>query len=251
MVMWEGRVLSHVLNHCRDRIVLGTAAGKVVVPFARAARNLEYDRTGYRVASKGKIRLKNGHFSHLEGQSAILLEPPLRYRYSVWLGGDKPSLESYLAWRIEFHNPERSLEEDMSIARSFVAACRAEKLDPLFLAALIQIESAWDVDAVSVSGAQGLGQLMPRTAQGLGVSDPLDPRQNLAGASKMVAGLLRTWAASPNPRAAVLASYNAGPTRVKAAGGRVPYIAETTNYVYFIGYVYRDACRMAKAGGVI
>ena len=56
----------------------------------------------------------------------------------------------------------------------------------------------------------------------------------------MVDNLLTTWKDGANPYASVLASYNAGPTVVKKLKGEVPPYAETTNYVYFIGYVRHD-----------
>ena len=90
---------------------------------------------------------------------------------------------------------------------------------------LIQQESSFRPDVVSPKGAIGLGQLMPATAQELGV-DPTDPLQNLEGAAKYLSQQLKRFR---SPELA-LAAYNAGPTRV-AKLGRVPNIAETQNYV--------------------
>ncbi len=245
LVLWEGRIKEHILKGGLDSLTLGTVKGSVPVKFSRAARNLEYDRTGYRAAIKGYLRWQNGRPA-LEGQSVILLEPPLEYSYKNWTKDAKPNLESFLAWRIQFHNPEVSVEEDEKVAAALVKEAKANKLDPLFFASLLQIESAWDTDAVSTSGAQGLGQLMPFTASGLNVTNPLDPVQNLKGSARMVAGLFKTWQNYPNTKALVLASYNAGPNRVRQAGGQIPAIPETTNYVYFIGYVNRDMSRLAN-----
>ena len=90
---------------------------------------------------------------------------------------------------------------------------------------LIQQESSFRPNVVSPKGAIGLGQLMPATAQELGV-DPRDPLQNLEGAAKYFSQQLKRFG---SPELA-LAAYNAGPTRV-ARLGRVPNIAETQNYV--------------------
>lgn len=95
----------------------------------------------------------------------------------------------------------------------------------LFLA-LVNQESGWNPRAVSNAGAQGLGQLMPGTAAGLGVTNPFDPEQNLDGAARYLAQQHRTFG---NWRLA-LAAYNAGPGNVQKHGG-VPPFQETQNYV--------------------
>jgi soluble lytic murein transglycosylase-like protein len=96
-------------------------------------------------------------------------------------------------------------------------------VSPELLHAVIRHESAYDVEAVSHRGAQGLMQLMPATARELGVVCPFDPRQNVLGGARYLRRLrdrLGTW-----PRA--LAGYHAGPSRVER--GRIP--AETRRYV--------------------
>ena len=238
VVLWEGRVLKHTRVNGHDRLSLGTDQGQIHVSFPQEARNLEYDRTGYKVAVKGYLQFKGDVFQGLKGRSCILLEPPLKFNYQKWLGNRSHSLTSALTWRILFHNPQTKYEQAQATAQTLVEKCRLRSIDPTLMAALLQIESAWDVDAVSCSGAQGLGQLMPKTAAGLGVADPFDPLQNLEGATHMVGSLLRYWEQnSANPYAAVLASYNAGPTLLKERKGVVPPYPETSNYVYFIGYV--------------
>lgn len=68
---------------------------------------------------------------------------------------------------------------------------------------------------------------MPQTAMGLGVSDPLDPAQNLAGGATLLKQLLVRYGGDLNR---VLGAYNAGASRVDAANG-VPRIPETLDYV--------------------
>ena len=92
--------------------------------------------------------------------------------------------------------------------------------------ALVQAESSWNPAAVSPKGAMGLTQLMPATAKGLGVSDPLDPIQNMQGGAKYLKGLIEQFG---SPELA-LAAYNAGPGAVRRFGGIPPY-AETQAYV--------------------
>ena len=99
-------------------------------------------------------------------------------------------------------------------------------VDPTLLAAVARQESGFQTDAVSGAGAQGLMQLMPATAAGLGVS-PFDPASAIDGAAQLLSGYLRDYHGSV-PMA--LAAYNAGPGSVNAYGG-VPPFAETQQFV--------------------
>lgn len=90
---------------------------------------------------------------------------------------------------------------------------------------LVQQESGWNPVAVSSKGAQGLAQLMPETAQILGV-DAQDPVQNLDGGARY---LRQQYDRFGDWRLA-LAAYNAGPGAVERHGGIPPY-AETQGYV--------------------
>jgi len=89
----------------------------------------------------------------------------------------------------------------------------------------IEVESAYRQNAISSAGAIGLGQLMPETAEELGV-DPTDPLQNLDGAARYLAMMLETFG---DPHLA-LAAYNAGPDAVRQYGGIPPY-RETQDHV--------------------
>lgn len=96
--------------------------------------------------------------------------------------------------------------------------------EDLFLR-LVQQESGWNAGAVSHKGATGLAQLMPATADRLGV-DETDPHQNLDGGARY----LRLMYDRFGDWKLALAAYNAGPEAVEKYGGVPPY-AETTNYV--------------------
>jgi soluble lytic murein transglycosylase-like protein len=99
-------------------------------------------------------------------------------------------------------------------------------LSPLLLEALVWQESRWRSAAVSPKGAIGLTQLMPGTASDLGVN-PHDPVANLDGGARYLRQMLDQFGGDV---VKALAAYNAGPARVKRAGG-VPAIAETQAYV--------------------
>lgn len=105
-------------------------------------------------------------------------------------------------------------------------AARAAGVDPKLFAALVESESGWDPASTSGAGAMGLTQLMPGTARELGVTQPYDPGQNLAGGAKYLRSLLDRFG---DERLAV-AAYNAGPGAVQRAGG-VPAFPETQEYV--------------------
>ncbi len=99
-------------------------------------------------------------------------------------------------------------------------------LSPALLEALVWQESRWRHDAVSPVGARGLAQLMPGTARALGV-DANDPSANLEGGARYLRQQLDAFGGNLEK---ALAAYNAGPGRVRQAGG-VPAIRETQQYV--------------------
>ncbi len=107
------------------------------------------------------------------------------------------------------------------------AAAQQNGVDANLLDALVSTESSYDPTARSRTGAMGLCQLMPGTAQSLGVSNPLDPVQNLNGGAKYLSQLLKQFGSTP----LALAAYNAGPGAVLRAGNQVPPYHETRNYV--------------------
>lgn len=104
----------------------------------------------------------------------------------------------------------------------------AQKYDvsPALIEAVVWQESRWNPNAVSSAGARGLAQLMPGTARELGVN-AFDPYANLEGGVKYLRQQLDAFNGDLEK---ALAAYNAGPHRVRRAGG-VPNIRETRLYV--------------------
>jgi len=117
-------------------------------------------------------------------------------------------------------------------------------IDTDLLASLIKAESGGHVRAVSRVGAQGLMQLMPKTAGELGVEDAFKPEENIAGGTAYLDQLLTRY---NNNVALALAAYNAGPAAVDKYHGVPPY-RETRAYVARVIREFNRRKRMAGAG---
>lgn len=121
---------------------------------------------------------------------------------------------------------EKSAGRPKSIEEIIAEIASKFHIDAGLVKAIIAVESNCNPSAVSRKGAQGLMQLMPRTAKDLKVGQPFDPRENVVGGVKYIKGLL----ASYGDLRLALAAYNAGPGAVNKYAGIPPY-RETINYV--------------------
>jgi len=123
---------------------------------------------------------------------------------------------------------------DQNLSTLIEAAARKYKVDPKLVAAVAEVESNGNQDAVSSVGAIGVMQLMPDTAASLGV-DPYNKQQNIEGGAKYLRQMLDTFGGDTKK---AVAAYNAGPGAVKDYGGVPPY-KETQNYVNKVLDIYR------------
>ena len=114
-------------------------------------------------------------------------------------------------------------------------AARRHGLDPELVIAVVSVESGFRPQAVSPKGAQGLMQLMPKTAESLGVADAFDPEQNLDGGARHLGQLLALYDGDVER---ALAAYNAGEGAVHRHHGVPPY-RETRAYVKKVLERYR------------
>lgn len=169
------------------------------------------------VSTMDRSALFASQIAVLDGRAAqqyndsVRLQPP---RVEV-----PPPPGSVPAWTGRYSGPW------LDVARS--AALRHGVPEDLFLR-LVQQESGWNPQAVSPKGAIGLAQLMPDTAELLGV-DPTDPEDNLEGGARYLRQQYNTFGSWP----LALAAYNAGPAAVEEHGG-IPPFDETQNYVQVI-----------------
>ncbi len=111
--------------------------------------------------------------------------------------------------------------------RVIARAGRNHGVSPGLVKAVVHAESAFDPDAVSHKGAQGLMQLMPATARQLGVDDPFDPWQNIDGGTRYLSSMIQRF---KGDLSLGLAAYHAGERAVRRYSGIPPY-RETRRYV--------------------
>lgn len=121
-------------------------------------------------------------------------------------------------------------EPDVGIITDDICdAAYTYNVDPVLVAAVFTAESHFDQSAVSPAGAIGIAQLMPDTADSLGVN-PYNLHDNIYGGVAYLGQMLYRYQNWDDPYVYAEAAYNAGPGAVDAAGG-IPNIAETQNYV--------------------
>ncbi len=137
--------------------------------------------------------------------------------------GAQPSFSSALKKAI---NVQDGGDQDQ-VKQMVSAAAQKYQVPENFALAVAKAESGYDAQAVSAAGASGVMQLMPDTAAMLGVSDTLNPKQNIDGGVRYLGMMLQKFNGDYRLAAA---AYNAGPGAVEQYGGVPPY-SETRAYV--------------------
>ncbi|MER3474650.1 MAG: lytic transglycosylase [Armatimonadota bacterium] len=187
---------------------------------------------------------------------------PLTSRFSAPMRTSQGTVITFEQWHsavytayagaISRFNPKLKPEQVEVITNSILAFSWYYRVDPRLVVAMVLAESGFRPDAVSRAGAMGLGQLMPGTARGLGVSNPFDPVQNLAGAIRLLHGHLNAYSGGRayregtvrwNDIILAMAAYNAGSGAVRKYGGVPPY-RETQTYVKRVIAFYKQLCGM-------
>jgi soluble lytic murein transglycosylase-like protein len=158
------------------------------------------------------------------------IEPPANQDYKVLkfpCYASDPKCRS-ISWEKVPLNTQ-SYRDEIEAAAQFTA------VEESLIRAIIHSESAYQVDAQSPKGAQGLMQLMPATQKVLKVSDPFNPALNIDGGARYLSDLLLEFDGDITLAAA---AYNAGSGAVRKYGGIPPY-EETREYVRRVRILYR------------
>jgi len=147
---------------------------------------------------------------------------PVRFQMAMAQLNDPPSGKAVPTPRLQ------ALQDIASIhGRSILVETVGTSVSPALVLAVISVESAGRIDAVSSAGAEGLMQLMPDTATRFGVTDSKDPAQNIKGGVAYLEWLLDHFG---NDALLALAGYNAGEGNVRRHDG-IPPFRETRAYV--------------------
>jgi soluble lytic murein transglycosylase-like protein len=202
-----------ILNHCviNQRLIL--AAGLLLLAVAPAVLQADVYKW---VDENGVVTFTN-------------IAPPSKQHYQVLkfpCYASDPKCRS-LNW-------EKVPLNTSAFSREIHGAAQFNAVDESLIRAIIHAESAYQPDAQSPKGAQGLMQLMPATQRKLNISNPFDPASNIEGGTRYLADLLLEFNGDISLTAA---AYNAGPTAVHKFGGVPPY-DETREYVKRIKILY-------------
>ena len=129
-----------------------------------------------------------------------------------------------------------NIKKEVNLNTIFEDASNKYSIPNKLLKAVAKVESNYNPNAVSSSGASGIMQLMPDTARGLGVTDVFDVEQNIHGGAKYLSQLYKKYEGNLE---LTLAGYNAGPGNVAKYGG-VPPFKETQNYIVKVNKALND-----------
>ena len=152
---------------------------------------------------------------------------------------------------ITLKKPEKNTKADCGRAVECVIhpiilkAALRHQVDPALIKAIIMAESGYKIRAISKSGAKGLMQLMPGTAEDLGVTDVFNPKENISGGVRYFKQLVNQF--DGNIKLA-LAAYNAGSKKVRFYNGIPPYKA--TQYYIKKVFKYYDLYKNQMTGEV-
>jgi soluble lytic murein transglycosylase len=170
-------------------------------------------------------------YKYVDGEGVVHftnVQPDGKYRLYLREGPKAPPVRRISTRRAGY-------DETGWMANYVERYCKAHRMEPALVHAIIKAESDGYSNAISPKGAEGVMQLMPFTSRRLNVSDPFDPIENIEGGIRYIKELLAAF--DGNVTHAV-AAYNAGPGAVRKYGG-VPPFKETRLYVDRVLNLYR------------
>lgn len=148
----------------------------------------------------------------------------------------------YYAAFIKKYNKKLSDAQAMEIAHGIIGFSIRYGVDARLIMAMVLVESGFNPNDTSYAGAMGLGQLMPGTARGLGITNAYDTYQNLYGTTRLIRGHIDKYTKQTGSEfdglVLALAAYNAGSGAVRRHGGVPPY-KQTQRYIEKVISTYR------------
>lgn len=205
--------------------LIGAASEAEVAAIEAAAR-----RKAEEAARKAKLVKAPPKPKNVSGKSWSLPASEVTPIYASFIKGRNPRLTDYEAYKI---------------AAGIVGFSIQYGVDARLIMAMVMCESGFNPGAVSRAGAMGLGQLMPGTAKGMGVTNAYDSMQNLYATVRLVRGHLERYSKKTESdfEALVyaLAAYNSGSGTVRRFNGPPPY-RETQSYIRKVVATYQAFC---------
>jgi len=189
-IFWKGEVEKFVNYPLNYWLYMRSPEGLHFWVYAhKKIRNLDFDRTGYTVGVKGNLILRDNKLSYIKAKSVVIIAPPEKisyisfknkYRLTESFKMNTPGGEfvirdrhyPFVLHRIYCHNPHYPWKDIQKIGKSIIYYSRKYEIDPLLLTALINIESAFDVDVISIrvhkNQTQNIGESVMKTVVGPG-----------------------------------------------------------------------------------
>lgn len=245
------RVLTRVPDRGTNLELVGVTNADSVQMAQQNLANLQGDETGiFSPPVTGIEIIPDTPTSMVRYYTAPTWQPqPDRSKPSQVVAQDQPMAKQ--EWIVKLYSQRIQQVNDAiddttarKIATQLLDKSEQYRVDPRLVFALVTQESRFNPHAVSPVGAQGLGQLMPGTAAGLGVHNPFDIDDNLDGTIRYISSQLNSF----GNLSLALAAYNAGPGNVRKYGG-VPPFHETQNYVKSIWNHYARLAGLDPATG--
>lgn len=156
--------------------------------------------------------------------------------------GDLEAIRSFIT---SLRLPYLAQEQIEHIAQSVVQYGKESNIDPLLVTALMYRESTFNPRAVSVTGAQGLGQIKSMNFPDLEITDAFDIAQNTKGTARYLKQMLALWSNHPQQVECALASYFKGYNGFKRDGGTMD--PKTANYVNNIIAKYHEVIELKRS----
>jgi soluble lytic murein transglycosylase-like protein len=161
------------------------------------------------------------------------LTTPPKTQIRTWNLSASQALPHYAAF-VKRRNPRLTDRQAWDIAIGIIGFSIKYGVDARLIMAMVMVESGFNPEATSRAGAQGLGQLMPGTARGMGIANAYDTFQNLYGTVRVIRGHMERYSKRTESDfeslVLALAAYNAGSGAVRKHNGVPPY-RETQNYI--------------------